>query len=165
MFTQTPKDKQRKGISPLSDHNYWKEIETNTNRIKTTAKEFSMIRDVKYHSHDKKPKNRQIFTNDLVHLFTTHINSKVHSDFMISYPKKVFRETAVKWTRNKNGGHIPDMNKTNFYDLFAKKSYIKPNQLKEDSDEMSLIIDNIKTDPRHTFSKKKELISLALKNT
>ena len=100
----------------------------------------------------------------MVHLFTSYINSKAQMDLEFEVPKRIKPATAINWTRFNNGGHIPNTQKYSFDELFAKKSYIKPNQLKEDSIELYNIIDDIKTDPRNTFSKKRELISLVIRN-
>jgi hypothetical protein len=169
MFTLTPKNKQYKGITPQLSHSYWqervnKESELKTIRHKTINGELSLIRNFKYFSVS--PARKEIFTKDTANLFTDFINTKAKFNVNVDFPKKLKPTTAVNWTRHNNGGHIPriktDGNKK-YLDMFAKRSYIKPNQLTEDSIELFNVLDDIKTDPRHTFSKKKELIEIALK--
>lgn len=170
MFTLTPKDKQFKGITPQLSHSYWqqrvtKENEFKTVRYKTVNGELSLMRNYK-HCSVSPHKAKQVFTKDTVNLFTDFINTKAKFDFEVNIPKKLKPTTAVNWNRQNNGGHIPRMktdDKKNYLDWFAKRSYIKPHQLPQDSTELSNILDNIKTDPRHSFSKKKELIEIALK--
>lgn len=170
MFTQTPKDKQYKGITPQLSHSYWqqrvtKENEFKTVRYKTVNGELSLMRNYKYSSVSPH-KERKIFTKDTVNLFTDFINTKAKFDFSVDVPKKLKPTTAVNWNRHNNGGHIPRIKtdeKSNYLDMFAKRSYIKPNQLPQDSNELNSILDSIKTDPRHRFSKKKELIDIVLK--
>ncbi|OMJ77161.1 hypothetical protein SteCoe_23302 [Stentor coeruleus] len=171
MFTHTPKDVQRKGITPHLDHNYWKERvwkenDLKGNRVKSTEGKYSLQRDYKYLSLTP-GKKFNVFDQQTVNLFTDYINTKAKLSLDMHLPAKPKPTTAVNWTRINNGGHIPKIQKQNaseYLDLFAKKSYIKPNQLAKDSIEILNIIDDIKTDPRNTFSKKKELISRTLRH-
>jgi hypothetical protein len=164
MFTHTPREKHFIGVSPLSSHNYWKErvrkeIEIKKNRLNTRG--FSLFNEIAY--ANSSAADTKLFTKDLGHMFTSFINSKAGLEFPVHVPKRIKPTTSVNWTRLNNGGHIPVTTTTKYTDLFAKKSYLKPQQLKEDARGLEVIIDDIKTNPRLTYSKKKELIDNALK--
>jgi hypothetical protein len=168
MFTLTPKDKEYKGISPQSSHSYWqervgKEDELKKVRYHNTNGNVSLMKNFKYQSLSPK---KDVFSKDTVNLFTDFINTKARLEVSVDIPKRIKPTTAVNWTRQNNGGHIPRIQtheRHNYLDMFAKRSYIKPHQLEKDSNELLHELDNIRTNPRHTFSKKRELIEIALK--
>ena len=168
MFGVSQKAKIKSGITPHTDHDYWKErirkeIEAKRIRNKTAVGDTSLINDIKYLTSTEIPKHRKVFSNDLVHLFTGFISSKAKMDLQFDTPKQSKPTTAINWTRMHNGGHIPRSPNQTYDSLFARKSYIKPHQLKQDSTEFNNLIDDIKTDPRNSYSRKKDLIAKVYK--
>lgn len=167
MFTLAKRSEFKTVISPHFDHNYWKErvnMENGEkkNRSRTISGDFRLTQNPKYPVNTRSV-GKNIFTDDLVHIFTGFVNSKAKTDLIVASPQRTKPATALNWTRKNNGGHIPVEALIPYQDQFAKRSYIKPNQPKTDSTELGNIIDDIKTDSRLTFSKKKQLISLAFK--
>jgi hypothetical protein len=171
MFTHAPRDKLLKEATPHLAHNYWKERvyeeskSRESKRNKSLIVQNSMIRSYQMSPHNRKW-NQKLIDENTVNLFTDFIHSKARFDIDVELPKRVKPTTAINWKRINNGGHIPRLQsgtKGGYLDMFAKRSYIKPHQLAEDSKEIENLIDDIRTDPRLTFSRKKEKINRVLK--
>ena len=111
-------------------------------------------------------KNNRLFDENTANLFTDFIHSKAKFEIDVEAIRKAKPATAINWKRYDNGGHIPfikDRSKDEYLEMFARRSYIKPNQLEGDANEIENIIDDIKTNPKLTFSRKKQMIDIAIR--
>ena len=169
MLGVSKKAKLKPVLTPHSDLDYWKErirkeIEAKRIRKSTISGNSSLMNDIMHLTSTNIPQQKEVFSSDLVHLFTGFISSKAKMHLQFLTPTPINATTAINWTRMHNGGHIPKSPNNPYPDLFARKSYLKPNQLKQDSADLSFLIDDIKTSPNNPYSRKKQQIAQVYKS-